>query len=169
MQSLKLTAARSLCVQPKSVETRADHLAVLERGHAPEEKGRDLLAQRSAWPPSLHLHLMHPGAGGDDAATVATQLAAAKLVDRPHLEEQLWPTVEALERVVQVERMRPHRRLVFVRVVTVRLAAGVALQQAKIWASVDGPLAEEAVPLEAVPAEQLPDHVKLRHSAVVLS
>ena len=57
-------------------------------------------------------HLMHPGAGGDDAATVATQLAAAKLVDRPHLEEQLWPTVEALERVVQVERMRPHRRLV---------------------------------------------------------
>ena len=67
-------------------------------------------------------------------------------------------------------RLHSHRaRCTFVRVVTVRLAAGVALQQAKIWASVDGPLAEEAVPLEAVPAEQLPDHVKLRHSAVVLS
>ena len=67
-------------------------------------------------------------------------------------------------------RLHSHRaRCTFVRVVTVRLAAGVALQQAKIWASVDGPLAEEAVPLEAVPAEQLPDHVELRHSAVVLS
>lgn len=68
-------------------------------------------------------------------------------------------------RRLRYESLRARRT--FVRVVTVRLAAGMALQQAKIWASVDGPLAEEAVPLEAVPAEQLPDHVKLRHSAAL--
>ena len=59
-------------------------------------------------------------------------------------------------RRLRYESLRARRT--FVRVVTVRLAAGMALQQAKIWTSVDGPLAEEAVPLEAVPAEQLPDH-----------
>ena len=128
---------------------------------------RELLAQRARRPPRRALEAVQPGRRRHHAHAVAGELVAAEAVDAPHLERDARPAVDPLERVVHVERVRPHRRLRVVGVVAVRLSGRESLDDAEVGAGLERPFQEEVGEAgglgEAVAAVDAADDVKLRH------
>mmetsp|Transcript_5561 Transcript_5561/g.13747 ORF Transcript_5561/g.13747 Transcript_5561/m.13747 type:complete len:213 (-) Transcript_5561:42-680(-) len=154
--------SRGLCLQPEAVDGLRDHLLVLEGGHASQEERGDLLAHGAAWPPGSAAQLVQPRRRGQHAHAVPDQLVAPKAIDAPDFKLEPRPPVDPFERVVHVDRVRPHGHLLLVWLVALRLPLNRALQHAEIAAALDRELAEEAGEGKAARAAELAEQMQLR-------
>lgn len=160
---LQLHGSHGLGVQPVSVRSAVYKVRVAELGSSAHKHLSQLLLPGAERPPGHTAYPVVSGARGDMAVPVTVQLAAPERVLVPHLEVKLWPALESLGRVVQINRVTPIRHVSCLGDIHLGLALLQPGQKTPCSSRVNSPFAKQAVLWETTGPDDLAYNVQLRH------
>lgn len=102
---LQVDLAHGHSVQSVAVGPGVDQVAVFQLGATANKHLGQLLLPGAQRPPGDAVHLVEAWAAGDVAETVAVELAPAKGVLVPDLQEEFGPALETFGCIVHINRM----------------------------------------------------------------
>lgn len=164
---LQLHGAHGLRVQPVSVRPAVDQVRAAELRTPAHKHLRQLLLPGAERPPGHAVDAVVSAAGRDVAVAVPEQLAPSKRVLVPHLEMDLGPPLEALSRVVEVDRVAPVRRVPRLGDIDLGLALLKPREEAPCSTRMNSPFAEQAGLRETAAPDDLADNMQLGHDSKV--